>query len=69
MFSAEELRSLDPRYFVIIIADPYDVTIMSRNSRGVSVDVVCEQMSRTPPWVPGLILNAAGFEAEHYKKD
>ena len=21
------------------------------------------------PWVPGLILNASGFEAEHYKKD
>ena len=38
-------------------------------SRDVSMDVVCEQMGRTPPWVPGLILNAAGFEAGFYKKD
>ncbi len=32
VFSAEELWSLDPNYFVIIVADPYDVTIMSRNT-------------------------------------
>lgn len=38
-------------------------------SPGVSMDAVCEQMGRTPPWVPGLILNAAGFEASFYKKD
>lgn len=51
-----------------IVGHVHDELIMEC-SRGVSVDVVCEQMSRTPPWVPGLILNAAGFEAEHYKKD
>ena len=51
-----------------IVGHVHDELIMEF-SRGVSVDVVCEQMSRTPPWVPGLILNAAGFEAEHYKKD
>ena len=38
-------------------------------SPGVSMDAVCEQMGRTPPWVPGLILNAAAFEASFYKKD
>ena len=38
-------------------------------SRDVSMDVICGQMGRTPPWVPGLILTAAGFEAEYYKKD
>ena len=51
-----------------IVGHVHDELIMEC-SRGVSADVVCEQMSRTPPWVPGLILNAAGFEAEHYKKD
>lgn len=35
----------------------------------VSMDVICKQMGRTPPWVEGLILNAAGFEAWFYKKD
>ena len=38
-------------------------------SPGVSMEAICEQMGRTPPWVPGLILNAAGFEASFYKKD
>ena len=34
-----------------------------------SMDVICKQMGRTSPWVEGLILNAAGFEAFFYKKD
>ena len=32
MFSPEELQSLDRSYFSIIVADEYDVTIMSRNT-------------------------------------
>ena len=32
MFSKEELRSLDTKYFVVIVADEYDVTVMSRNT-------------------------------------
>ena len=32
MFSVKDLQSLDQNYFVIIVADPYDVTIMSRNT-------------------------------------
>lgn len=35
----------------------------------VSVDVICEQMGRTPPWIPGLLLRADGYECEFYKKD
>ena len=35
-----------------IVGHVHDELIMEC-SRGVSVDVVCEQMSRTPPWVPG----------------
>ena len=30
-------------------------------SEGVSIDEVCEQMGRTPPWIPGLLLRADGF--------
>ncbi len=38
-------------------------------SKGVSIDVICEQMSRTPPWIEGLPLSADGFECDFYKKD
>lgn len=34
----------------------------------VSVDAVCEQMGRTPPWAPGLLLRADGYECEFYMK-
>lgn len=32
MFSNEDLKCLDPKYFSIITTDAYDVTIMSRNT-------------------------------------
>ena len=32
MFSKEELKSLDRKYFAVIAADEYDVTVMSRNT-------------------------------------
>ena len=35
---------------------------------GASLDAVCEQMGRTPPWVPGLKLNADGYECGFYMK-
>ena len=38
-------------------------------SKDVSVDDICEQMGRTPPWIPGLLLRADGYECEFYKKD
>lgn len=38
-------------------------------SMGVSLDEVCEQMGRTPPWIPGLLLRADGYECSFYKKD
>ena len=43
---------------VVIEADP-----------GLSLQVVCEEMSRTPIWAPGLLLNADGYECGFYKKD
>ena len=30
---------------------------------------ICDQMSRTPPWIPGLLLRADGYECDFYKKD
>lgn len=38
-------------------------------SEGVSIDEVCEQMGRTPPWIPGLLLRADGYECSFYQKD
>ena len=38
-------------------------------SEGVSLDAVCDQMGRTPPWADGLILRADGYETYFYKKD
>ncbi len=38
-------------------------------SKSVSVDAICEQMGRTPPWIPRLLLRADGYECEFYKKD
>lgn len=34
-----------------------------------SLDVICEQMGRTPPWIKGLQLSADGYETIFYKKD
>ena len=38
-------------------------------SMSVSLDAVCEQMGRTPPWIEGLNLRADGYETMFYKKD
>lgn len=38
-------------------------------SKDVSLDVICEQMGRTPPWISGLLLRADGYECDFYKKD
>lgn len=34
-----------------------------------SLEVICEQMGRTPPWIKGLLLRADGYETMFYKKD
>lgn len=38
-------------------------------SKSVLVTEICELMSRTPPWIDGLLLRADGYETEFYKKD
>ena len=43
---------------LVIDADPH-----------MSLDVLCEQMGRTPPWAKGLKLRADGYVTPFYKKD
>ena len=37
-------------------------------SPDVSLDAICEQMGRTPPWLPGIELRADGYECDFYMK-
>ncbi len=34
----------------------------------VSLEVLCQQMGRTPPWLPGIELRADGYECQFYQK-
>lgn len=34
----------------------------------VSLDAICEQMDRTPPWLSGIKLRADGYECAFYQK-
>ena len=38
-------------------------------SPSVSLQAVCDQMGRTPPWISGLLLRADGYECQFYKKE
>lgn len=51
-----------------IVAHVHDEIIIEADRR-MSVEAVCQQMSRTPAWAEGLILHADGYECEYYKKD
>ena len=37
-------------------------------SPNVSLNVICEQMGRTPPWLAGIELRADGYECQFYQK-
>ena len=43
--------------------------IVIEADRRMSLDAVCEQMGRTPPWAQGLLLRADGYETDFYRKD
>ena len=51
-----------------IVAHVHDEIILEADPR-VSLDTVCVQMGRTPPWAKGLVLRADGYECAFYKKD
>ena len=46
----------------------HDELVIEADPR-MSLDAVCEQMGRTPPWAEGLLLRADGYECDFYKKD
>lgn len=51
-----------------IVMHVHDEIVIEADKR-MSLDVVCQQMSRTPPWAKGLLLKADGYECEFYRKD
>ena len=51
-----------------IVATVHDEIIIEADRR-MSVEAVCEQMGRTPPWAKGLLLRADGYECSFYQKD
>ena len=51
-----------------IVAHVHDEIIIEAD-KGMSVEAVCEQMGRTPPWAKGLLLRADGYSCSFYQKD
>ena len=51
-----------------IVMHIHDELVIEADPR-MSLEAVCEQMGRTPPWAKGLLLRADGYETEFYKKD
>ena len=51
-----------------IVMHIHDEVVIEADRR-MSLQAVCEQMGRTPPWAKGLQLRADGYETEFYKKD
>ena len=51
-----------------IVAHVHDEIIIEADPR-LSLQVLCEQMARTPPWAKGLLLRSDGFVTPFYKKD
>ena len=51
-----------------IVMHVHDEIVIEADRR-MSTEVLCQQMSRTPPWAEGLLLKAEGFECEFYRKD
>ena len=51
-----------------IVGHAHDEIIIEAEE-DASVRDICEQMGRTPAWIPGLVLRADGYECEYYRKD
>ena len=62
MYAMKTLRNCS------IVAHVHDEVIIEADPR-MSIDSVCEQMGRIPPWAKGLLLDADGYECDFYKKD
>ena len=53
---------------MFICAHVHDELIIEAKD-DVSVEYICAQMGKTPPWAPGLKLRADGYSTQFYKKD
>ena len=51
-----------------IVMHIHDEVVIEADPR-MSLQSVCEQMGRTPPWAKGLLLRADGYETNFYEKD
>ncbi len=51
-----------------IVAHVHDELLIEANPE-MSLEALCEQMGRVPPWADGLILRADGYICEFYMKD
>ncbi len=51
-----------------IVMHIHDELVIEADPR-MSLDAICEQMGRTPPWAKGLKLRADGYITPFYKKD
>jgi DNA polymerase len=51
-----------------IVMHIHDELVIEADPR-MSLQAVCDQMGRTPPWAKGLLLRADGYETDFYKKD
>lgn len=62
MFAMKNLRHRS------IVMHIHDELVIEADS-GLSLDAVCNQMGKTPPWAEGLCLRADGYSTPFYKKD
>ena len=51
-----------------IVAHVHDELIIEADPK-MSLEVLCEQMARVPPWAEGLLLRADGYVCDFYRKD
>ena len=61
-YAMQTLRCCD------IVMHVHDEIVIEADPR-MSVEALCQQMSRTPPWATGLQLRADGYDCSFYKKD
>lgn len=62
MYAMKTLRCCE------IVAHIHDEIIIEADPR-MSLDVLCEQMGRVPPWAERLLLRVDGYVCDFYKKD
>ena len=61
-YAMKALRHID------IVMHIHDEIVIEAEPQ-MSLQAVCGQMGKTPPWAPGLLLRADGYETQFYRKD